>query len=62
MIVKVDSISVQNVARLTFCDHFLLKYTQSNATERMKLTTHISKESDRKKSITQHFALNGNRP
>jgi hypothetical protein len=26
------------------------------------LTAHISKESDRKKSIVRHFALNGNPP
>ena len=30
--------------------------------ERMCLTAHISKESDRKKSIMRHFPLNGNPP
>ena len=52
--VKADFHSVKNVARWTFCDRFLLKYKQSSGTNL------ISKESDRKKSIVRHFALNWN--
>jgi hypothetical protein len=36
--IKADFHSVQNVARSTFCDHFLLKYKQSNATDQVDWT------------------------
>ena len=36
--IKADFHSMQNVARSTFCDHFLLKYKQSNATNQVDWT------------------------
>jgi hypothetical protein len=36
--IKADFHSVQNVTRSTFCDHFLLKYKQSNTTDQVDWT------------------------
>jgi hypothetical protein len=36
--IKADFHSVEKVARSTFCDHFLLKYKQSSATDEVDCT------------------------
>jgi hypothetical protein len=61
---KVDFHSLQNVAGSIFYDRFLSKCVQSTTAIEicLRLTVCISKESDRKKSIAQHFAVNGNPP
>jgi hypothetical protein len=51
---------VQNIARSTFCDHFLSNPLSQR--DPLRLIACISKESDRKMSIERHFALNENPP
>ena len=55
--VKADFHSAENIARSTFSAHFLL-----NCSNQIQISEHISKESEREKSIARHFPLNGNPP
>ena len=57
MIIKADFHSAENIARSTFSAHFLL-----NCSNQIQISEHISKESEREKSIARHFPLNGNPP
>ncbi len=54
---KADFHSAENIARSTFSAHFLL-----NCSNQIQISEHISKESEREKSIARHFPLNGNPP
>ncbi len=54
---KADFHSAENIARSTFSAHFLLNYSNQ-----IQISEHISKESEREKSIARHFPLNGNPP
>ncbi len=54
---KADFHSAENIARSTFSAHFLL-----NCSDQIQISEHISKESEREKSIARHFPLNGNPP
>ena len=54
---KADFHSAENIARSTFPAHFLL-----NCSNQIQISEHISKESEREKSIARHFPLNGNPP
>ena len=54
---KADFHSAENIARSTFSGHFLL-----NCSNQIQISEHISKESEREKSIARHFPLNGNPP
>ena len=56
-ILKADFHSAENIARSTFSAHFLL-----NCSNQIQISEHISKESEREKSIARHFPLNGNPP
>ncbi len=55
--IKADFHSAENIARSTFSAHFLL-----NCSNQIQISEHISKESEREKSIARHFPLNGNPP
>ena len=57
MCLKADFHSAENIARSTFSAHFLL-----NCSNQIQISEHISKESEREKSIARHFPLNGNPP
>ncbi len=57
MFIKADFHSAENIARSTFSAHFLL-----NCSNQIQISEHISKESEREKSIARHFPLNGNPP
>ena len=57
MSLKADFHSAENIARSTFSAHFLL-----NCSNQIQISEHISKESEREKSIARHFPLNGNPP
>ncbi len=54
---KADFHSAENIARSTFSAHFLL-----NCSNQIQISEHISKESEREKSIARYFPLNGNPP
>ncbi len=54
---KADFHSAENIARSTFSAHFLL-----NCSNQIQISEHISKESERERSIARHFPLNGNPP
>ena len=54
---KADFHSAENIARSNFSAHFLL-----NCSNQIQISEHISKESEREKSIARHFPLNGNPP
>ncbi len=55
--IKADFHLAENIARSTFSAHFLL-----NCSNQIQISEHISKESEREKSIARHFPLNGNPP
>ena len=57
MFLKADFHLAENIARSTFSAHFLL-----NCSNQIQISEHISKESEREKSIARHFPLNGNPP
>ncbi len=54
---KADFHLAENIARSTFSAHFPL-----NCSNQIQISEHISKESEREKSIARHFPLNGNPP
>ena len=56
-LLKADFHSAENIARSTFSAHFLL-----NCSNQIQISEHISKESEREKSIARHFPLNVNPP
>ncbi len=55
--IKADFHSAENIVRSTFFAHFLL-----SCSNQIQISEHISKESEREKSIARHFPLNGNPP